>query len=438
MSPRGAGLPPELERVVELAAEMDAAGRPAPVDDAPEVVVTPMAAIRPEPVRWLWDGRIALGALGLLVGVPGLGKSMLALRIAARISRGLLPGDLYGQPRHVLYASAEDSPAHTLVPRLYAAGADPARVHIVTLRRDGIEGSITLPDDVDALARAVRDLDAALLIVDPIMAHLSDGLDSHRDHSIRRALAPLHHMATETGCAVLAVGHLNKAPSGDLFARVGGSIGLTGAARNVLLLTADPEREEDPDARLLTHGKSNLGRLAPALRLRVRGTVAETDSGPIPTAVIELGEEAPHLRVSDVLAPADRGQERTERDEAQDYLREALRAGPRPAREVQREARQIGVSDRTLLRALRELGGRPRREGGIGSAGRWVYELPDSAISPRPDGEIAAGEIAEPGGLVETQRLTAPPGAGNGLSRHTLETGEIEADLWYPDPEDDV
>src|SRR3954466_15423127 len=41
-----------------------------------------------EKVRWLWPDRIPLGRITLLVSDPGLGKSLLALDIAARISTG--------------------------------------------------------------------------------------------------------------------------------------------------------------------------------------------------------------------------------------------------------------------------------------------------------------------------------------------------------------
>jgi hypothetical protein len=41
-----------------------------------------------EPVRWLWQHRIPLGKVTLHAGDPGLGKSLLALDIAARVTRG--------------------------------------------------------------------------------------------------------------------------------------------------------------------------------------------------------------------------------------------------------------------------------------------------------------------------------------------------------------
>jgi hypothetical protein len=191
-----------------------------------------------------------------------------------------------------------------LVPRLLAAGADLRRVHFVQLMRDGLDQGLTLPDDVGELSGAIESTGARLVVVDPIMGHLATELDSHKDHSIRRALAPLARLAEERDCAVVPIAHLNKAPTGDIFGRVGGSIGLTAAARSILLMTADPEREDDDAARLMSHGKSNLGPLAPALRVRVAvRAVAGADGKDILTAAVEPGEEAPHIKVHDVLAP---------------------------------------------------------------------------------------------------------------------------------------
>ena len=259
--------------------------------------------VHAEPVRWLWRDRIALGALTLLVGVPGLGKTLLAIWLAARVSRGDLPGDL-SEPAHVFIASAEDSREHTLVPRLEAAGADLSRVQFLVMQKDGFDVGLTLPENVGELDLHVAGQSARLVIVDPIMAHLATGLDSHRDHSVRRALAPLHRLATDHGCSVLAIGHLNKAPSGDIFSRVGGSVGLTAAARSILLATPDPDAPGNDSKRVVSHAKSNLGRLAPALRIEVESRAVRSSEGPeIPTAVAVPGEEAPHIRVADLLRP---------------------------------------------------------------------------------------------------------------------------------------
>ncbi|MDB5243889.1 MAG: hypothetical protein JWP57_4515, partial [Spirosoma sp.] len=69
--------------------------------------LTPASAIRPRPVVWLWDGRLALGTLSLLAGREGIGKSTVAYWIAARITRGDLDGLAHGTPRSVLVAATE-------------------------------------------------------------------------------------------------------------------------------------------------------------------------------------------------------------------------------------------------------------------------------------------------------------------------------------------
>src|SRR5690606_4585556 len=47
-----------------------------------------LADVTPEPVEWLWPGRIALGKLGLMAGAPGLGKSQLAAAMVAAVTTG--------------------------------------------------------------------------------------------------------------------------------------------------------------------------------------------------------------------------------------------------------------------------------------------------------------------------------------------------------------
>jgi hypothetical protein len=44
--------------------------------------------IAAQEVCWLWPGRIPLGKLSLFAGDPGLGKSLVTLEIAARVTCG--------------------------------------------------------------------------------------------------------------------------------------------------------------------------------------------------------------------------------------------------------------------------------------------------------------------------------------------------------------
>ena len=52
-------------------------------------VVTNMTDVTAKELQWLWPERIPLGKVSLFSGDPGLGKSIVTLDIAARVSRGM-------------------------------------------------------------------------------------------------------------------------------------------------------------------------------------------------------------------------------------------------------------------------------------------------------------------------------------------------------------
>src|SRR5215469_14879572 len=105
-----------------------AAPKPPPGENKspPRPVLIQLATVPREPVQWLMDDWLPDGALTLLDGDPGLGKSTITLDVAARLSRGwALPplpgGQLIRDPVGVLLLGAEDSLKSTVGPRLDAA-----------------------------------------------------------------------------------------------------------------------------------------------------------------------------------------------------------------------------------------------------------------------------------------------------------------------------
>ena len=143
-------------------------------------VVLRLADVEPRPVSWLWPGRIPLGKLTVLDGDPGLGKSTLALDLAARVSRHLeMPDGSPGVAGGVVILSAEDAADDTIVPRLQAAEADLRYiVQVLALRlHDGYERPPVIPADLAAIAQAIGESDwevaARLIIIDPFVAFLS-------------------------------------------------------------------------------------------------------------------------------------------------------------------------------------------------------------------------------------------------------------------------
>lgn len=355
------------------------------------VTLVTASDVQPERARWVDDGRIPLGSLSLAAGEPGLGKSMFACgELAARVSRGQAGGDLDG-PGHVVIASAEDSRSHTLRPRLMAAGADLELVHFVRVTEDDTPGTLSLPSDVDQLWALAKDVDAKLVIVDPVAAHLDGAVDSHRDASTRKALAPLATMADELGCAVLGVVHVNKSDARSLFLRVGGSLAFFAAARSVMLVARDPaDPDEHSASRVLVHGKCNVGPLAVARRFTVESRTVASHGELFATAGITWAGDAPDVTPSSALAGPVDEDERSERTEAEQWLRELLdELGEVEAAEAKQAGRKAGIAERTLERARRKIGAVSRRRG-FGKGAKYVWTMPDA------DDKQSPGEADEP------------------------------------------
>ena len=347
---------------------------PEPLDTSPDagdgVLLTPLSGVTMRRAKFAWEPRLPLGALTVVAGVPGVAKSHLAVEVAARLTRGQLPGDLSATPVDVVIASAEDALASVLVPRFTAAGADLARVHSVSLHRDGLDLGITIPDDLDSLGVAMRSVGARLLVVDPLLAHIPVRIDGYKDQHVRVALAPLARLAEELDAAVLGIMHLNKRETVDLFSRLGGSGGFLAAARSALLVATDPQ---DEDVRVAAHGKANLSPTAQALRFRLEGREIlnpdPEDPAPIRVAaVVWLGEA--DLEVSDLLG-SNRG---TARADAISWLAAELANGPMPEEWVRKAAEDAGHSWATLRRAKADLGVVSERSG-FGPGGRWEWTL---------------------------------------------------------------
>lgn len=313
-----------------------------PGADLPALRFRRSSEIQVEPVRWLWSGRIPLGHLSALAGRGGLGKTSLALWLAARATRGDLDGDLDG-PVSVLYVSAEDHES-VLTSRLIAAGGDRSRFFVEET------GALRLPDHADALARHAVNVGARLIVIDPYSAHSSG--DSHRDSDSRQAMGPLHRALAEYDLAAILIMHLNKSESSELFKAISGSNALFNAPRSALLWGCDPGDEDGP-LRVLAHGKSNLGVLAPSQSWRMDTKWIHADSGEAMEVgqVVYLGES--DVSTSDLLRGSD--EQAPERDAARAFLLDHLALGPVRSGEVNEAAAKAKIAEATLKRARKDL-----------------------------------------------------------------------------------
>ncbi len=337
---------------------------------APAVGVL-MSEVQPEQISWLWPGYIPLGKLAVLDGDPGLGKSTLALNVAARISKGhaMPDGSGGGEPGGVVILSAEDGLGDTIRPRLEAAGADLSRIVALDSCPDS-EGTDehppVLPDDLEWIKKSIERVNARLVIVDPLMAFLSGNTNSHRDQDIRRVLARMAALAEETGVAIVVIRHLNKMAGGNPLYRGGGSIGIIGAARSGLLVARDPEQEQDGERRVLASTKSNLGPKPESLSFHLEQ--AENDASRV------VWDGASTHDANALLLQAD-DSERGPLEEAMEFLNEELADGPVAANEIYKRGREAGHSERTLKRAKGKLKVESNKQG----LGGWAWELSKGA-----------------------------------------------------------
>jgi len=388
------------------AAAESATPKPEPIDGAP--VVVRLSEVQPEPVAWLWPGRFALGKLTLVAGDPGLGKSFLTLDMAARVSTGApWPDRLaeHTEPGGIVLLSAEDAIADTIRPRLDAAGADVRRIAALEAVRavsdDGRDSArpFELSRDLPALESAIRSVEGCrLVVIDPITAYLG-GVDSHKNADIRGLLAPLGALAERHRVAVVAVTHLNKSGGGPAIYRAMGSLAFAAAARAAWTVAKD---KDDPKRRLLLAIKNNIAPDGGGLAYRIEPRGANEH----PVVVWE--PDAVSVSADDALAgDRDEGGGRTERDDAAGWLGAHLADGPRPAREVEHEAREAGIALATLRRAKAAIGVRSRKPA---FGGPWEWILPDEGAHAQPKTLTPESVSA----LADSERLGNPPPSTSG------------------------
>jgi hypothetical protein len=323
---------------------------------AERVSFTSAAEIEPQRIEWLWKPRIPIGNITMLDGDPGIGKSFITVRIAADVSRGR---DGFSQG-NVLWLSAEDGKADTIKPRLMAADADCGRIFIA-------DQPFTLDDTGTELLRGqIADKHPLLVIIDPIFAYVGGETNTNADNEIRQILSPLKAIADKYRTAILCVRHLNKTGKEKAIYRGSGSMGITGAARSVLLAGYSVQ---DKSELAVVHIKCNIAEKAPPLGYKI---VPYTADG-IETARLEWTGNS-EVQAEDILGSEFNAvpEKPSAVREAEDFLLRELRTGPRAFKALEIDARKWEISKRTLTRAKAMLGVESFKDGKKG----WMWALP--------------------------------------------------------------
>ena len=303
----------------------------------PETVkIIRMSDVELTPVEWLWKPYLPFGKLSVLQGNPGEGKTYFAMHLAAACTNGkLLPNMERMEPFNVIYQTAEDGLGDTVKPRLIEAGADLDRVLVI----DDSDVQLTLSDE--RIEKAIVENNARLVIIDPIQAYLGADVDMNRANEVRPIFMRLGQVAQRTGCAILLIGHLNKAAGMQSLQRGLGSIDIAAAVRSVMFIG---KLKHDPTMRILTHEKSSLA--PPGVSL-----------------AFSLGDEGGFRWVGEYDITADEmlsgiePQRETKTQQAKDLICALLAEGKQvPSEDIDKAALERGIPGRTVRDAKRELG----------------------------------------------------------------------------------
>jgi AAA domain len=340
------------------------------LQDAPPITgcadLVYLSDLQLQPVQWLWQDRLAPGTLAMISGVPGSGKTWVALAIAAALSRGRVPAT--GETREpctVLYASMEHSSSEIIHPRFAALDGDPTR--FVVLR-----GAVSTPSayfnlrDTSILEDALHRTHARLLILDSFPSSSGAGVDLHQPEETLPILRKLARLAERQRCCILLICHLSRRGLGRPGPRSPGSIQISAALRTEFLAGSSPDAPSQP---ALLQVKSNLGPLAPALAYKIDGAGNFSWTG------------RSKLTREEMLADRPTGAGLPKRKFAGEWLSEYLQDGSKSQFTIEAAAERDGVGIATLRRAKFDIGVHSAKDG---LNGVWYWSLPVAGGQKQP------------------------------------------------------
>ena len=310
-------------------------------------------------VEWLWYPYIPYGKITIIEEDPGEGKTTLILKLAAALSMGLpLPcdDDKEYEPIHIIYQTAEDGIEDTIKPRLEKAGADCSMIRVI----DETDKELSMTDD--RLEQAIIETKARLIILDPIQAYIGATVDMHRANEIRPVLKHLGIIAEKHNCAIILIGHMNKASGSKSTYRGLGSIDIQATARSVLLVA---RLRDKPNIRIMAHDKSSLAPAGDAI-----GFEMTEDNG-----MVCIG---PYDITIDELLSGNEGRGKKKLDIAENFIKEYFGSNKViPSNEIMMEAAKRSIKRNTLLSAKKKLGITSDKEKAEDGTIYWTWVMPE-------------------------------------------------------------
>jgi len=285
-------------------------------------------------IEWLFYPYIPLGAITILGGDPGCGKSYLSVAFASIVSNGnKFPFESEDTPKNepamVVMQNGEDGIEDSIKPRLTRAGANQENVGVIVEETELLTFS-----DLDKIERTLEYRKPKLIIFDPVQRYMGNvNLNSLTE--VTNTLKGLSKLAQKYNCAILLIMHLNKGQNKGIY-RLNGSVGLPGIARSVLMV----QDLKDTDDKALVHVKSNLAKKGMAVIFEI------TDNG------IIFKEQVPE---SSLNPSSDKEVKTSQKDIAKNFIKEILKNGELESTVIRNEAHNSNIAPATLERAKAEL-----------------------------------------------------------------------------------
>jgi len=275
---------------------------PQPVDDEPvvepekHIKVVTIDLAKMDTTKWLWKNRVPLGFVTVFSGDAGIGKTLMALDFAARLSNGadFIDGSKNeNDPATTLLLSEEDDPNTIIGPRFLAADGDLKRLLMV----QGIEGrpgeivTLNLDKDIQYIEKQVlENSDIKLVVIDPLMNYLGNK-KGDKTQDVRQIMMPLSRLAADYQIAILLIAHHNKQQGvANALHKIGGSAAIGEVARMGWMFTRNDE------ITTMSQIKRNLGQF-PGIDFKTIGFVMP--------ALPQLGEQAKVEYLGENLQSAD-------------------------------------------------------------------------------------------------------------------------------------
>ena len=292
------------------------------------------SSVEPKAIDWIWYPYIPCGKLTMVQGDPGEGKSTFMIRLISILTNGLdFPdGSKAGKEQMVIYQCAEDSMEDTVRPRLIEAGANCEKVVFIP------ESDQLLTLDDERIEQAIVATEAKVLVLDPIQAFIPQDADMQNAASMRNVMRHLADVADRNQCAIVLIGHMNKATGGKKLYRGLGSIDIAAIARSILMISRDQER---PEIRYMFPIKSSLAPEGDTIAFSLTAEhgfewIGKCDMNP---SDISSGEVS-----------------LTKKERAMEYLKLLLSAEDIPSNDIFERIRSLGIADKTIRIAQKELG----------------------------------------------------------------------------------